>query len=305
MKIRELGFGTKSFKDTKRLVNQDGTFNVVKTGGSIFEFSLYHWLINLGWLSFLGILLIGFMVVNVVFGLVYYLIGVDGLNAAPTVSEWDAFLHCFYFSCQTVTTVGYGYLSPVGKLTSLVAAIESFVGLMSFALATGILYGRFSKARASIHFSENMVVSPYRGIKGLKFRIVNKRKNHLIEMQAVVMYSHLSGVGDNLKRVYKQLDLEIDFINLFPLPWTIVHPLSESSPLYSKGVVDLAKEEAEFIVLLKGYDETFNQYVHQAFSYRHDEVIFDADFEPMFDTASSGKTEVKLDRVGTYRKTVQ
>jgi inward rectifier potassium channel len=304
MKIRELGFGTKSFKDTKRLVNQDGSFNVVKTGGSFFDVSLYHWLINLSWLSFLGMLLAGYAVVNIIFALIYYFVGVDGLNAEPTVNEWDAFLQCFYFSCQTVTTVGYGYLSPVGKATSLVAAFESFVGLMSFALATGILYGRFSKAKANILFSENMVVSPYRGIKGLKFRIVNKRKNHLIEMQATVMYSYLHGSADKLKRVYKQLDLEIDFINLFPLPWTIVHPIVENSPLHNKGVLDLSREEAEFIVLLKGYDETFNQYVHQAFSYRHDEVIFDADFEAMFDTAASGNTEVKLDKIGAYRKTL-
>ncbi len=303
MKIRELGFGTKSFKDTERLINQDGSFNVVKTGGSIFDFSLYHWLINLGWIPFLGILLAAFVVVNFFFALLYYFIGVEGLNAEPSISEWDAFLHCFYFSCQTITTVGYGYLSPVGKLTSLVAAFESFVGLMSFALATGILYGRFSKAKANILFSSNMVVSPYRGIKGLKFRIVNKRKNHLIEMQAIVMYSHLSGADDKQKRVYKQLDLEIDFINLFPLPWTIVHPIVDNSPLHGKGVLDLSKEKAEFVILLKGYDETFNQYVHQAFSYRNDEVIFDADFEPMFDTSSSGNTEVRLDLISAYRKT--
>ena len=130
------------------------------------------------------------------------------------------------------------------------------------------------------------------------------RKNHLIEMQAKVMYSYLEYEGHELKRRFKQLDLELDYINLFPLPWTIVHPIDENSPLHGKGIIDLSKEEAEFIVILKGYDDTFNQYVHRTYSYRHSEVVFDSNFVPMFDAEGSGKSTVYLNKISDYQKTV-
>ncbi|MCR9249015.1 MAG: ion channel [bacterium] len=302
--FKELGFGTRGFKDAERLINRDGSFNVDKTGRGIQTFSLYHWLINLSWLQFFLFVMAAYVFLNLIFAFIYFVIGPDQISDHDTTSSWGAFFHCFYFSSQTLTTVGFGRLNPIGHWASIVASFEAMVGLLSFAFATGILYGRFSKAKAKILFSDNILVSPYRGIKGLKFRIVNMRKNHLIEMQAKVIYSYLEYEGQDLKRRYKQLPLELDFINMFPLPWTIVHPIEEKSPLYGKGIIDLSKEEAEFIVILKGYDDTFNQYVHQTFSYRHDEVVFDSNFVPMFDAGGSGKSTVYLNKISDYQKTV-
>jgi inward rectifier potassium channel len=299
-RFRELGLGTKRLSND-RLIDKEGRFNVVRRGVGWRSFSLYHWLINLSWLQFFAFVLTAYLGVNFLFAIVYYIIGPDHLT------EYDeelinGFWHCFYFSSQTLTTVGYGRISPITPTASIVAAFEAMVGLIGFAFATGILYGRFSKARAKIIFSDHMLISPYRGMKGLKFRIANTRRNELIDMEARLMYSFLQKENGELKRRYISLDLELAFINMFPLPWTIVHPIDEESPLYGKGALELGKENAEFLVILKGFDETFNQYVHQIHDYKHTEVVFDADFRPMYSPQTKDGAVVHLDKISEFVK---
>ena len=299
-RFRELGLGTKRLT-TDRFISKDGRFNVVNRGVGLNGFSFYHWLINMSWTRFFVIVTFGYLLVNVVFGCIYYIIGIEYLTEYDD-NAFNAFSHCFFFSAQTLTTVGFGRISPIGPLTSFVAAIEAMIGLLSFAFATGIMYGRFSKARSKIAFSNKILVSPYKGIKGLKFRIANMRDSQLIDMEARLMYSFIQKDGKDLKRRYMSLDLEINFINMFPLPWTIVHPIDESSPISGKGVLDLSEERAEFLIILKGYDDTFNTYVHQIHEYNMDELVFDADFDPMFDPASQGETVVHLNKISDFHK---
>lgn len=299
-RFRELGLGNRRISND-RLIDKDGRFNVVRKGFGLRAFSLYHWLINLSWFRFFLFIIFSYILLNLAFALVYYLIGADQLTEFNTGITND-FWHCFYFSSQTLTTVGYGRISPTTPITSLVAAFEAMTGLLAFAFATGILYGRFSKAKSKIVFSDKILVSPYKKIKGLKFRIANSRKNELIDMEARLMYSFLQKESGEMKRRYIPLELEISFINMFPLPWTIVHPIDDESPLHGKGVLDLSREKAEFLVILKGFDETFNQYVHQIYDYNNSEVIFNADFQPMFNPASGAGTVVHLNRISDFRK---
>ena len=301
--LEETGFGSKSFSDLDRLIKKDGSFNVRKRGAGLKGFSFYYWLINLHWLWLLLYGIIGYFVINLLFAVVYFLAGREQLiggEALPSSTEF--FLHCFYFSTQTLTTLGYGFISPVKGLSSAVAAFEAMIGLLTFAFATSVLYGRFSKAKSKIIFSDSMVVSPYRGITGLKFRIANPRRSEIIELKTRVIYSYLEEENEQLVRRYVPLELEIDFINLFPLPWTIVHPISKESPMAGKAKAQLIKEQTEFIILLKGYDEAFNQDVHQIRSYRGTEVLFGHDFEPMFDRGFESSTTVQLDLIDKTRK---
>ncbi len=298
-RFRELGLGTKRVS-TDRFITKSGQFNVIRRGVGIKGFSLYHWLLTMNWFWFFVFVVVSYILVNVFFGLIYYWIGADQLSGFE--HNYHPFLHCFYFSSQTLTTVGYGSISPIGSAASLAASIEAMVGLLGFAFATGLMYGRFSKAKSKILFSNHMLVSPYRGIKGLKFRIANARKSQLIEMEARVMYSFLQYENGETKRRYMQMELEIGFINMFPLPWTIVHPINEESPLFGKSAEDLKSEKAEFLIILKGYNDTFNQYVHQIHEYSCDEVVYDADFDPMFDPASVGETVVHLDKIDNYHR---
>lgn len=299
--FKEIGFGSKSFSDLDRLILKDGTFNVERKGIGWKGFSLYHWLLNMhwAWMSLFG--LGSYILVNLLFACCYFLLGDHQLSAAEGLTGSDLFFHAFYFSTQTLTTVGFGSISPIGHGASLLAGFESMIGLLGFAFITSVIYGRFSKAKSKILFSKNILISPYRGITGLKFRIANAKKNQLIEMHARVMYSYLEKVDGISKRKYLSLPLEIDMINLFPLPWTIVHPIDEDSPILKKTVKDLKDEEAEFIVMIKGYDDTFNQVVHQLYSYRYDEVLSNMDFEPMFDSGKDKSTTVHLNMIDKVR----
>jgi len=299
-KFRELGLGTKRLS-SDRFITKNGQFNVVKKGIGLKGFSFYNWMINMSWTRFFAFVTLSYVLVNLFFGFIYYLIGVEYLTEYND-SSYNEFTHCFFFSTQTLTTVGFGRISPVGPASSFVAAFESMIGVLGFAFATGIMYGRFSKARSKIMFSNKILVSPYRGIKGLKFRIANMVDSQLIDMEARVMYSFLQQDGKDIKRRYLSLDLEINFINLFPLPWTIVHPIDEKSPLNGKGVLEMSKEKAEFLIILKGFDDTFNTYVHQIHEYNNDEIVFDADFDPMFDPAAQGETHVYLNKISDFHK---
>lgn len=298
--IKELGFGSKGI--TGRLINKDGSFNVERRGAGIRSFSPYQFVINMHWAAFLLLVCLAYILINLVFATLYFSAGPENLTGFRSSSGADGFLYCFYFSTQTLTTVGFGKISPDSHLTSIIASFEAMVGLMAFALATGILYGRFSKAQARIKFSDNALIAPYQDGKGLKFRISNIRNNQLIELKARLMYSYMEEENGKRKRRYQQLDLEIDFINMFPLPWTIVHAINERSPIYGKKSLDLSREEAEFLIILKGYDDTFSQYVHQTYSYRHDELVFDAEFDQMFFDSKDGGTIVHLNRINDYRK---
>ncbi len=299
-RFRELGLGTRRLS-TDRFISKEGRFNVVKRGIGLNGFSFYHWLINMSWTRFFVFITLTYLLVNLLFASVYYLIGIEYL------SEYDhnalnAFSHCFFFSAQTLTTVGYGRISPIGPVSSFIASIEAMIGLLAFAFATGVMYGRFSKARSKIIFSDNILVSPYKKMKGLKFRIANSRESQLIDMETRVMYSFLQKDGAEMKRRYMPLDLEINFINLFPLPWTIVHPIDANSPLFGKGMLELAEERAEFLIILKGFDDTFNSYVHQIHEYNNDEIVLDADFKPMFNPAEQGETTVYLNKINDIEK---
>lgn len=301
--LEETGFGSKSFSDIDRLILEDGSFNVTKKGAGLKGFSFYYWLLNLHWSQLILYGVIGYFIINLLFACSYFLAGPEQLSGGiEQQTPFTFFMHCYYFSTQTLTTVGYGFISPVKGVSSMIAAFEAMLGLLGFALATSVLYGRFSKAKSRILFSKTMVVSPYQGIKGLKFRIANPRKSQVIELKARVLYSHLEFEDGVSKRRYTPLELEIDFINMFPLPWTIVHPLAKTSPLHQKTKVDLEREQTEFIIILKGYDDTFNQYVHQINSYRANEVLFDCDFEPMFDAGYETSTTVQLDKISDTKK---
>jgi inward rectifier potassium channel len=288
----DLGFGTRS--GTDRNMNKDGSFNVDRVGDPRFRpYEVYHELITMKWSKFIGLILIGYFVANMFFAFLYYIIGTEHLSGMEGVlSESDKFLECFFFSSQTLTTLGYGRLAPVGALASSIAAIESMIGLLGFALATGILYGRFSKPQAKLLFSRCAVVAPYRDGHGLMFRLANQRRNQLIEVEIDVTLTYLEKGAT--ARSFSTIKLERKKINLFPLSWTIVHPIDEESPFYGITKEELLEMKAEIIVLLKAFDDTFSQTVYNRSSYRSDEIEWGRKFLPMFFVGDNGHTKLDL-----------
>ncbi|MEL7530995.1 MAG: ion channel, partial [Bacteroidota bacterium] len=230
-KDNDLGFGRSISRDNARLINKDGSFNVRKINVGLRAINPYLFLVSMPWWKF-NLLTIGsYAALNVVFALVYVAIGVEHLGADPSESFISQFATSFYFSVQTFTTVGYGAISPMGHLTNLISSFEALIGLLAFALATGLLFGRFAQPSAKIQFSPQMVMAPYQDINGLMFRIVNRRSNQLIDLSikvVLMMYEMEEGV-DKMK--FYNLELERNHVNLFPLTWTIVHPVDKESPL--------------------------------------------------------------------------
>jgi inward rectifier potassium channel len=282
----------------RRAINKDGTFNVHRRGTTWRDTNGYLVLINMHWAGFFTCVLVGYCVVNTLFALVYYALGPEQLQGADAPTNFAHFLNSFYFSAHTLTTVGYGSISPKGTAANFVAAFEAMVGLMGFALATGLLFGRVSRPSARIGFSGKMVIAPYQDGTSLQFRIVNKRANNLMELEAKVMLMAVGGAPGNLKRDYMVLRLERPGVYFFPLTWTIVHPIDEHSPLYGKTAADLERLQAEVLILIKGFDDTFSQTVHARYSYRYDEIVWGARFAPAFDVDGQGKIELEVDKVG-------
>lgn len=288
---KDPGLGEKYIRN-KRVINKDGSFNVSRTGLDPSGRNMYQWLINMSWLRFVGLIFGLYIVSNALFALIYMAIGVEEFIGIDEDNAVGSFMGAFYFSTQTMTTVGYGAISPAGHLASMVAAIEAFIGFSGFALFTGLMYGRFSRPNARLMYSNNALIAPYKEGWSLQFRVVNRRNNVLMEMQARVMISYLD--METGARKYYSLPLETDFIHFFPLNWTLVHKIDEDSPLDGVTEQDLIERDAEILILLKGFDDTFGQTVHSRYSYRYDEIVFNARFVKAYDTNDQGHTIMNI-----------
>lgn len=298
----DLGFGGKAISKNQRLLNQDGSVNVRRKGLPFFDTSNnYHRLITMKWANFWLLVLSGYFIVNLIFAGIYMAIGVNSLIGAQGHTWFEHYWDAFFFSAQTLSTVGYGHIYPYGFWASTVSAIESMIGLLGFALATGLLYGRFSKPSARIIYSKEILVAPYRDDHhAFMFRLANRRRSTLIDLQIELNLSYLEDVEGTPIRRFMQLDLERKQVSLLSVNWTVVHPLNDKSPLKDVTLDELIKAEATFTVLLKAFDDTFAQTVHSRFSYQYDEIVWGAKFKPAFDRDADGYIVLDLSRIGEY-----
>lgn len=299
-KFNDLGLGTKSTSRGYRALNKNGTFNVRKTNIPFFErFNFFHSLITMPWSHFFGLVILAYFTVNLIFASIYTLIGVENLTGIDGSSTFDQFIEAFFFSAQTITTLGYGRVAPMGILANSIAVFESMLGLLSFALATGMLYGRFSKPSGKIKYSTHAIVAPYRDINAFMFRVVNPQNNQLLEVEVNVTLS-IRRENSELRDFYL-LDLERAKVVFFPYMWTIVHPINDSSPIYNLDATDLLAKDAEFIVMMKAFDESFSQTVFSRSSYMAHEIKWGEKFVYLVKQTESG---INVD-VGRIDETVK
>jgi len=286
----DLGFGSVVADESRRrLLNRDGSFNVVRRGlGWRGALSLYHSLLTLSWPRFLLLVLAGYMTAHLVFAVLFTLCGPDSLTGMPAASGGEQLLRAFFFSVHTLSTIGYGQIVPATLSANLLMTVESIAGLFGLALVTGLVFARFSRPTADIVFSRHAVVAPYRGLTAFEFRIANRRRNQLVELEAKVLFSCLEGEPGKSKRRFHELDLERRRVTFFPLSWTLVHPIDEDSPLHGLGPQELADSEAEFLVMLTGIDETFSQTVHARSSYKPGEIVWQARFDRIYQRVGRG-----------------
>ena len=296
----DLGFGPQPVIKNQPLVNKDGSPNVKRVGLPFFNTSnYYHTLITMSWKKFWLLVLCCYALINIFFALIYMALGagsLDGTDHVTLGSFWTA----FFFSAQTISTVGYGHISPLGMGANGVAALESMLGLLVFALATGLLYGRFSRPSAQITYSKNILVAPYLDGRGIMFRLANLRRNILLDLQVEVIFSYNEMIDGKNTRRFFPLELERKSVSMLTMNWTIVHPLDDNSPLIDMTAEELEKTEAGFAVLLKAFDETFSQTVHSRTIYQFNEIIWGAKFKPVFNRQDDGRIILDLSKINDH-----
>jgi inward rectifier potassium channel len=300
---RDLGFGSVVGRESRqRLLNPDGSFNVARTGLGVLEtIAPYQQMLTMSWTSFLGVVAAIYLVFNVLFAAAFVLCGPDALLGQDAHMLGGDFSRAFFFSVQTFATIGYGQVGPNGLAPNAIVTVEALVGLMFQALATGLLFARFSRPTASIMFSRAALVAPYNGGRSLQFRIANRRKNQIIQLESQVLLSLLErdDRGDRVRRYYP-LPLERNKVTFFPLSWTIVHPINETSPLANHTAESLDHAGAEILVLLSGIDDTFAQTVHARSSYRADEIVWGARFVSMFDRTAGTHLRADISKLHDF-----
>jgi len=299
----DLGFGPQPVIKNQPLINKDGTPNVRRAGLPFLNTANnYHTLITMSWTKFWIMVISGYVVLNLIFALIYMSFGPGSLDGSSGNTAFNHFWDAFFFSAQTISTVGYGHISPKGMMANSVAALESMMGLLAFALATGLLYGRFSRPSAQIIYSKNLLIAPYleKG-RGVMFRLANMRKNILIDLEIEIIFSFNETMDDGkvIRRFYP-LEVERRKVSVLTLNWTVVHPLDENSPLIDMTREDLEKTEASFAILLRAFDDTFSQTVHSRTAYQSHEIVWGAKFKPVFDRDQDGRIVLDLSKISDH-----
>jgi len=279
-KIKDPGFGYASKKDVKSVVNKDGSSNIIHQNKNFSFEDLYSYLIQISWIKFFILVLFCYIFLNIVFGIIYTIIGIEEITTL-TGNGFKDFLNGFFFSAQTITTVGYGGISPHGFWANSVSAFEALIGLLSFSFITGLLYGRFSKPKASIKFSDNIIHRAFNDGHALMFRLMNNRTSIMIEPEISVTMA-ITNYSENIpaKREFYQLKLELDKIKYLPTTWTLVHEIDSESPLFNLNEKEIKELEMELYILMQYHEDSFAQKVFQIHSYTTSDLKFNVKFTP-------------------------
>ena len=298
---QDLGFGTKVTDDNTRLINKDGTYNVRKIGQSFIAWlNPYHRLITMPLTKLVFLIICTYLGINVIFAGIYTLIGIEHLAGIEPKGAISPFWETFFFSAQTLTTVGYGRVSPLGFAANIVASLEALLGLVIFALITGIVYGRFSRPEPKIRFSKNILIAPYLDMNALMFRMVNERSNQIINIKVSLVLSRNELINEKITRKYYTLDLERNAVLFFPTNWTLVHPITENSPLAGKTQQDIIDDDSEFLIAIEGIDDTFADPIHLRFSYSNYEMVWGAKFNSMLDVERGDAYIVDINKIDEF-----
>jgi inward rectifier potassium channel len=272
-------------RTVRRIENRDGKFNIVGLGvWYMYWRDPYHLMLTIPWLGFMGLVSIAYILINVVFALLF-LLGGDCITGAKPGDFWDA----FFFSVQTLASIGYGVMSPGTFYAHVIVTIESIASLLAIAVVTGLAFARFSKPTARIVFSNVAVVDRFNGVPTLMFRAANKRHNQIVEAQVNVslLRDEKSLEGTFLRRFY-ELKLTRHRTPSFTLTWNVMHPIDEDSPLYGQTPESLAKMRAQLVVSLSGTDETVAYTIHARHIFAPQEILWNHRFTDMVYKSPNG-----------------
>ncbi len=297
------GIGEKFNARTSRVLNKDGSFNVQRSGFDIRRIHIFHYLIKISWVKFFVMLLAAFSVANMMFAAIYLMLGDGALKSTDMTGGINHFWECVFFSVHTMTTVGYGNLYPASFAANAVAGLEAMTGLLGFSVATGMVYGRFSRPSAKIIYSENAIVSPFQDNRNaLMFRIANQRNSILMDVEATALFTYIEKKDEQFIRQYYGMNFVRNKVSYLPLTWTLVHIIDEQSPLYGLHEGDRNDMMCEIMITIKGFDETYGDIVHSRFSYLSGDLVWGARFTPAFHVQKNGAAILDINKISLFNK---
>ena len=278
-----------------RVLKKDGTLNIHRAFDRMPLSDLYHFLLSLSWPIFFAFVVLGYISINLFFAILYYLCGPQALEGLHVTSATDRFLDCFFFSVQTIATIGYGRISPSGLIPNLLMTVQALLGMLTLAVVTGLLFARFARPTARVIFSNNAILGPYNGKKSFFFRAANERLNQIVEahMTLTLVKNETTKEGERFRKLYT-LKLDRDYSPVFAMTWTVVHIIDEHSPLFKMEEKDLKEGEVEILASLTGMDDTFSQTIYSHTSYTIDDIFFNTRFKDILSRRSDGKLFVNL-----------
>lgn len=280
-----------------RMISRDGGFNVLRKGVSNNPWrDMYHFLHTVSWPKFLGVITAAYILVNALFALAYTVCG--GVENARRGNFFDA----FFFSVQTMASIGYGAFYPKSIFANILVTIEALIGLLWIAMATGLMFARFSVAKARVMFSRVAVILPYNGVPTLMFRVANERQNWILEAQVrlTLVRTEISKEGDVMRRFY-DLPLVRSYSPLFSLSWTVMHTIDEDSPLYGVTPEVMIDNEMELLATFTGLDETVAQTIHTRHSFIPDEILWNMRFVDILSKTKDGRRSIDYSRFHDVR----
>jgi inward rectifier potassium channel len=230
----------------------------------------YHWVLTMPWWVFYVFLVSTYLGLNLVFATLYWLDPGGISNARP-----GSFIDNFFFSVETISTIGYGVMTPKNLYANVVMTMEAFTGLGMVAIATGLIFSRVSRPTARVMFSRIAVVTPFDGVPALMFRAANQRGNQILEAEATVfLFAEVTTREGHSFRRFQPLQLVRSRQPMFALSWTLIHLIDETSPLFGATAQSLLAGTAEIVVAVSGVDEVFAQRIYARHSYLPDEIIW-------------------------------
>jgi len=253
---------------------------------------VYHSLLVASWRRFFLIVLVAYLGANVLFALGYLAVG-DAIEEARPGHFGDA----FFFSVQTMATIGYGKMAPRGLAANLLVTVEALVGLLGLALVTGLVFAKFSRPTARVIFSRNALVTTFDGVPSLLFRMANERGNQIAEAQAhlVLLRTERTPEGEEVRRIH-DLELRRSQSAFFAFTWLVVHPITPGSPLHGETAESLRASDVDLVASVTGLDETLAQTIHARHAWSPADILWDHRFVDVIVTLPDGRRAIDYRR---------
>lgn len=289
-------------KKASHLLHPNGSLNIKPKGISIFkQYDLHNSLITMNWVSFFFVIAMMFTSVDVIFTVIYLLLGPEQITGIVQTSFWEIVFEMFLFSTQILSTLGMSRVVPAGVASSIIAATESMLSVIFFAFVTGLSYARFARPHPKIIYSKNIAIGPYKSADALMIRAVNFKKNQLVDVTAELIFTINIRIEGKPTRFFYNLPLEQEKLGMMLMSWIIVHKITEDSPLYNLSAEDMEISDAEILVMIRGADDILSQNVFSRTSYKPSQIIWDAEFVSINELDEVGNMQIDIGRMHETR----